>query len=352
MRDANEQSRALAERLEHEQRAAHEAQSALGAKVRELEDALERERQSAYEQALARAELEARIDSERGEASSAQHEANVHIEELQAALREAQQSACERALEYADVEAQLASERREREQADTRAESARQAQTLTLEAVGELKTVAADQARAVEDAIARCADYDARIAALTASYEQLGDELAQHLSARHALEAQLRDSHAAREHAEARAAEEARARTATEQQLREAHDAREALEAKLAAQAHACSEAERAVREAHAAREDALAQAVAQAQARARADALFREQGRQILNEAQHVAETHAAAITATRAAYEALGSRLRETLAALGSIEEAARSHALVNARLEAHLRQEPGSEENDGAP
>ncbi len=112
----------FAERLAHEQRAGLAAQEALVSRVGELEEALERERQNAYEHALARAELDSRIESERREAHAARHEATVHIEELEATLEREQQSAYQRAVAYADIEAQLANERRERERAATRVE--------------------------------------------------------------------------------------------------------------------------------------------------------------------------------------------------------------------------------------
>ena len=157
----------LAEQLAHEQRAALEGQAGLGSRVRELEEALERERQSGYEHALARggtgnAYRERTPGSECGPAGGRR---SYRRTEGGGSNRSRRPHTSGR-LRFADIEAQLANERREREQADTQAESERQAHTLMREAIEDLRATASDQARAYDEALARCAEFDARVAAL------------------------------------------------------------------------------------------------------------------------------------------------------------------------------------------
>ena len=141
---------------------------------------------------------------------------------------------------------------------------------------------------------------------------------------------------------EAHTAAEERSRKDAEQQLREQREARERADAHAAAEEGKRGEVEQKLQAEREARERADEHAAAEKRSRREADAHFRSQGREILLEARRTAEEQERAIAQARQQCEALEAQLRAAVAALGAIEEAARAHALVNARVDVHLAGE----------
>jgi hypothetical protein len=90
---------------------------------------------------------------------------------------------------------------------------------------------------------------------------------------------------------------------------------------------------------------------MAAARSREEANSQFRARGRDILSEAKRTAEEQERAVVEARQRCEALEAQLRETRAALDAVEEAARAHARVNDRMDAHLSDDVAAGESGPA-